>query len=94
VADILDSLHAEVRGVKVRRIQLLQIQDGAHTPTLFWNEKDGTDVAERRRKEWNFLYDPLGKEGIHLLVDEAIVLSLRGGAELWAWQGKRRGEVK
>jgi hypothetical protein len=53
------------------------------------NEKDGTDVAERRRKERNFLYGPLGKEGIHLLVDEAIVLALKGDAELRAWQGKR-----
>jgi hypothetical protein len=77
VADILNSLHAEVWGVEVRRIQL---QDGSHTPTLFWNEKYGTDIAEGRRKKWNFLYGPLRKEGIHLLVDAAIVLALRGGA--------------
>jgi hypothetical protein len=45
VADIFDGLHAEVGGVQVRRIQLFQVEYQAHTPTLFWDEKDGTDVA-------------------------------------------------
>jgi hypothetical protein len=61
----------------VRRVQPLQIKNGAHTPALFRYKKDGTDVTERRR---SFLYGPFGKEGFHLLIDVAIVLALRGGA--------------
>jgi hypothetical protein len=40
VADILDSLHAEVLGVEVRRIQL-QVKDGSHTSLFFGMRKMG-----------------------------------------------------
>jgi hypothetical protein len=33
---------------------------------------------------------PLGKEGLHFLVDEMIVLALRGGAEMQPRQGEGR----
>jgi hypothetical protein len=94
MADVLDCLHAEVRGVEVRRVQLLQVQYWAHSTALFRYEKDGTDVTERWRKEWNFLFGFLEEEGFYLLIDVAIVLALRGGAEMRAQQGKRQGEVK
>jgi hypothetical protein len=31
------------------------------------------------------------EEGLHFLVDVVIVLALRGGTKVGAWQGKRRG---
>jgi hypothetical protein len=36
----------------------------------------------------------LVEEGLHFLVDVEIVLPLRGGTKISAWQGKRRGKVK
>jgi hypothetical protein len=52
-----------------------------HPTALFRYEKDGTDITERQRKEWNFLYGSLEEEGFYLLIDVEIVLALRGGAE-------------
>jgi hypothetical protein len=75
----------------VQRIQLLQVQYGVHPTALFRYEKDGTDVTERRKKEWNFLYGSLEEEGFYLLINVEIVLAMRGGAELHARQDKRWG---
>jgi hypothetical protein len=80
VADVLHRLHAEVWGVQVRRILLLQVENWAHAAIFLGDEKNGADVACRRWRERNQFDGPLGKEGLHLLVDEVIVLALRGGA--------------
>jgi hypothetical protein len=79
VADVLHCLHAEVWGVKVRRVQLLQVENGAHAAIFLGDEKNGADVAWRKWRERNLFDGPLGKEGLHLLVDEMIVLALRRG---------------
>jgi hypothetical protein len=49
---------------------------------------------EQVERERHLFYGPLGKEGLHLLVDEVIVLALRGGAKVRPRQGERWGEVK
>jgi hypothetical protein len=59
-------------------------------PPLFWgDEKNGADVAWRRWRERH-----LGREGLHLLADEMIVLALRGGAKVQPQQGERWGGIK
>jgi hypothetical protein len=50
----------------------------------------GADITSRQRPEWD-LYCPLVEEGLHFLVDVEIVLALRGGTQVYIWQGKRRG---
>jgi hypothetical protein len=96
VADVIDCLHPEVRGVEVCRVQLFQVPYGTYPTALFQNEKDESDITERQKKEWNHLYGPLEEEGFYLLIDIEIVLALRGGAEIRARQRKRRegGEVR
>jgi hypothetical protein len=41
VAHILDHLHAEVRGIQVRLIQLFQVDNGASVATFLGDEKKG-----------------------------------------------------
>jgi hypothetical protein len=41
VAVVFHHFHAEVWGVHVRRIQLFQVEDGAHAPTFFRMRKMG-----------------------------------------------------
>jgi hypothetical protein len=48
---ILDCLHAEVWGVQVCGIQLLQVEDGPHAASLLGDEEDGNSLMallERR----------------------------------------------
>jgi hypothetical protein len=81
MADVLHHLHAEVWVVQVSRVQLLQVENAVHAAIFLGDEKNGADVAWR-----NLFNGSLGKEGLHLLVDEMIVLALRG-----CRPGKARG---
>jgi hypothetical protein len=91
MANILHRLHLEGWSIQISGVQPLEIEDGSHAAIFLGDEKNGADVGEKRGGEGDLFDGSLGREGLHLLVDVMVVLSLGGGLKFEPRQGKGWG---